>query len=279
RTGPEMYTSLWRRYRCRSPPSGQIIASLQTLASGSRGSRRTPALAARSVRTSSTATCPAAGCHGRLEWRGISSARPLLGLRTIVFHVLDVASGVAVDGLLIRRGERAAELPWMAHEKAARRDRRALQDQRAGGNDASGANFRVVQHHRAHPHQHARLNRAAVQDNAVADSDSVADHNRIIIFHPMQHGAVLNIRARANADPVRVAPDHHAGPDARVLAYGYVADHHSGRVDVGRRGNPWRMPEIAADQFDPPRRLAGLELGKDMSSIPLGAPILLKIRA
>ena len=61
----------------------------------------------------------------------------------------------------------------------------------------------------------------------------VAENERMRVAHHVQHGAVLNIRARADADEIDVAANHGAGPDARLLADDDVADDDGLRVNVG----------------------------------------------
>ena len=73
----------------------------------------------------------------------------------------------------------------------------------------------------------------------MADGHVLADHGgeaaelgvRAIVAD-MDHGAVLDIGARTDADEVDVAADDGARPDRHVVAQHHVADHGRGGIDV-----------------------------------------------
>jgi hypothetical protein len=117
----------------------------------------------------------------------------------------------------------AAELRRHAHEERARRDDGAFGDERAGGDDgtlADGAPFRMME---PMPMRHKF---SMVQPCSVTLWPMVTSSPRmtVLLLHPVQHGAVLDIGAGADADVVDIAAQHGAEPDARVLADGDVAD-------------------------------------------------------
>ena len=123
----------------------------------------------------------------------------------------------------------------------------ALQDQRAGGYDAAFADGHAIQDDRAHADQAAVGDVAAVQRHGVTDGDIIAQDQRVFVAHHVQHRAVLNIRARADADVVHVAANHRARPDAGVFADDHVADDDGGGVDVGGCGDFGSFAAIGSD--------------------------------
>ncbi len=86
-----------------------------------------------------------------------------------------------------------------------------------------------------------------MQNDAVAHGHILFDDERILVLHHVQDRTILNIAARADANPVHVAANHGAGPDAGVLANRHVANNHGGRIDVSRRGDLRPAAAIAAD--------------------------------
>ena len=88
-----------------------------------------------------------------------------------------------------------------------------------------------------------------MQNHAVAHRHIVLDDERVLILHDVQNRTVLNIAARPDANPMHVAANHGAGPDAGVLANRDVADDYGRRVDVSRRGDLRPAAVIAADHF------------------------------
>src|SRR5690606_27733655 len=94
------------------------------------------------------------------------------------------------------------------------------------------------EHDRAHADQYAVFDGAAVQHAAVPDGHVVADHRRHSVRRrrvragDVDDGAVLNARARADADRADVAANHHHGPDGAVRADDDVADDDRHVVDV-----------------------------------------------
>src|SRR5277367_4942529 len=75
----------------------------------------------------------------------------------------------------------------------------------------------------------------------------VTQHQRPLPAHHVQHRAVLNIRARPDADVVHVAANHAHGPDAGILANRHVADDHRRRIDVRRSGDHRALTAIRAN--------------------------------
>jgi len=101
------------------------------------------------------------------------------------------------------------------------------------------ADVDAVQQDRTHPDENAVAKRAAVHDRAVADGHVVADRRRVRAAHDVDDGAVLHVRAPADADPVHVAAQDHVHPDAAGFANLDVADDLGAGIHVRRRVNPW----------------------------------------
>jgi len=156
--------------------------------------------------------------------------RSLGGFLAIDYFVADVALGVLVDQGLIESpsglrftfpGEPMTKLP---------QNRGALVMSVSRSDDAARANRHAVQNDRAHAGSGARLDGATVQRHRMPDGDIIAEnqgHRRADV----QHRAVLNIRARADANVVHIAA-HHRHADAGVLANTTSADDDGRGVDI-----------------------------------------------
>src|SRR5690242_6360093 len=77
------------------------------------------------------------------------------------------------------------------------------------------------------------MNRAAVENRRVADRHLVTDAGRVRPAHHVNHGAVLDIRAIADANRVDVAADDDVHPDAALLADLDIPDYLGALVDIG----------------------------------------------
>src|SRR5882762_5082247 len=80
------------------------------------------------------------------------------------------------------------------------------------------------------------------------------------VHHHVQHRPILDIGARADANPVDVATNHDPRPDARVLANRNVADNYRVRVDVSRRRNLWRSAPVTANHARTSRQIKQVKL-------------------
>src|SRR5690242_17101020 len=165
----------------------------------------------------------------------------------INIFVLDVAGGVGVDGGLVDAGELAFDFAGVANHEAAGRNFCAFEKERAGGDDAASADVHAVQNDRAHADEAARLDDAAVQRAAVADGDVIAKDEGVLVAHDVEHAAVLNVGARADADVVDVAANHGTGPNAGVVADDDVTDDDGGGVNVGGGGDLRAFAAIGAN--------------------------------
>ena len=83
-----------------------------------------------------------------------------------------------------------------------------------GADDAAAADFRAVHDDRTHPDQRAILEGAAVQDDVVTDRAVLADGQRKSLVG-VAGRVVLHIGALADLDPLIVAAQDRAEPDAR----------------------------------------------------------------
>src|SRR5882762_1824153 len=80
------------------------------------------------------------------------------------------------------------------------------------------------------------------------------------VHHHVQHRPILDIGARADANPIDVATNHGARPDTRVLANRNVADNYRVGVDVSRRRNLRRSAAVTANHARTPREIKQVKL-------------------
>ena len=165
------------------------------------------------------------------------------GLFQVIVLQLYVMPGRVFEPGLFLFGERAHLFRRAAEPEVAAFEILALGDEAAGAEENTFTQNRAVQKSRAHADQAARLDGAAVDDALMADGDVVADEDRMaaggafVRVGDVDHGAVLDVGAAADADDVHV-PAHRAhGPDRGVRADLDIADHGGLHVDVGARGD------------------------------------------
>src|SRR5271154_6728227 len=105
----------------------------------------------------------------------------------------------------------------------------SLGDERARAHQAAAADLRSIENDSAHADERPGADRAAVQDRIVPDRAILPDiHGKAHVG--MQHRILLNVGAGAEENPLVVAAQRRAEPDAAVVAQHYVADD----VGVGR---------------------------------------------
>ncbi len=63
----------------------------------------------------------------------------------------------------------------------------------------------------------------------------------------VQHRAVLDVAARADADEIDVAAGHRAGPERDIVAQLDIADHNRGCVDVDLGAEPRQPSAVGSD--------------------------------
>src|SRR5262249_20664298 len=110
-----------------------------------------------------------------------------------------------------------------------------------GGDHGAWPDHRAVEHDRADADEAAMLQPAAVQARAVADGDVVADLGGVLVERDVDHRAVLNVGARADADRVVVAAQHRAEPYARQRPDLDATDDDRAGRDEGVGRDPWPM--------------------------------------
>src|SRR5262249_51209694 len=103
------------------------------------------------------------------------------------------------------------------------------------------------QNDRAHADQAAVFDHAAVQGHRVPDGHVFTKENTVLVFHSMQHAAILNVRVGADADGVYVAAHHSVHPDARVLTQHDIADDLRRLVDIAGGRDGWRNTFVGSD--------------------------------
>src|SRR3981189_1710332 len=80
------------------------------------------------------------------------------------------------------------------------------------------------------------------------------------VHHHVQHRPILDIGARADANPIDVAANHDARPDTRVLANRHVPYNHCVRADVGRRAYLRGSASVTANHARTPREIKQVKL-------------------
>lgn len=174
-------------------------------------------------------------------------------MQVLELHV--VAGGVGEEAALLvaqRTGllRRAADVEEAALQHLARRH------QAAGAEDHFVLDHRAVHDDRAHPHQHPVADAATVQQDLVPDGHFVADAQRKTVrvegagVGDVQHAAVLDAAALADADAVHVAADHHQRPDRAVGADLDVADEHGRGIDEDPLAEQWRFALVGTNGHD-----------------------------
>ncbi|MGA2190503.1 MAG: hypothetical protein ABSH33_18435 [Steroidobacteraceae bacterium] len=116
----------------------------------------------------------------------------------------------------------------------------------AGGNEAVASDADAVENHRAVRDERRLTDRASVQQRTMADRDVGGQFHRLAGVR-VDDGAVLDIGAVADRDPIIVAAQHTIEPYARPDPEANVADHASaGRnvVFMGRRLQPFLAERI-----------------------------------
>ncbi len=127
----------------------------------------------------------------------------------------------------------AADFSGQPHDDMAVGDFEARRDDGAGGDQAALADDGAPEHGGAHADEGIVTNRTTVNNRAVADDDAIADDvwfTRIAV----DHRAILDIAAGADADAGDVAANHRGVPHADVITEMDVAGDASGvgLVDV-----------------------------------------------
>src|SRR5262249_23573873 len=126
-----------------------------------------------------------------------------------------------LPGLLV---EAAHHARGRAHDQRVVGKFLALGDERAGADQAVAADAGAVEHDRTHADQAVGRNGAAVQHDVVADDAVIADRQREAGIG-VQRRIVLDLRALAELDPLVVAAQHRAEPDAGIALEAHAADH------------------------------------------------------
>lgn len=142
----------------------------------------------------------------------------------------------------------AAEPHFAFADDFSRRHQRARADQRMF------LDHRAIEHDRTHADQHRIFDGAGVNDGFVADGDVAADAGgeaaefgvRAVVTD-VDHGAVLDVGARADADEIDVAAHDRGRPDGHIVAQVHVADDDGGGVDVDAFAQLGQVFEIGTD--------------------------------
>lgn len=111
-----------------------------------------------------------------------------------------------------------------ATPKFAGSDYGAAEHHGTGCDYGSGAYNGIVHHHGAHANEGVVMDLAAVEGNVMAYGDVVADFDGRLLVERVEHGAVLDIHAVADANGVDVAAEHGVKPYGALIADRKVAD-------------------------------------------------------
>ena len=112
---------------------------------------------------------------------------------------------------------------------------------RAGADLRAALDHGAVEHAGADTDERAVLDRAAVEHGGMADHHVGADEQRVGLVRHVQHGAVLHVRPRPDADEVDVAAHDGVEPERGVVADLDVAR------QLGRGGQEDALAEPRAD--------------------------------
>ena len=88
-----------------------------------------------------------------------------------------------------------------------------------------------------------------MQCDGMADSYVFAEEHSVLLFHPVQHATILNIRVSANADRMNVAADDRVHPDAGMFSEDNVSDDLRRIVNVTGRWNRRRDAFVGANLY------------------------------
>src|SRR5215831_2262840 len=142
----------------------------------------------------------------------------------IALPALDVDVGALCDQLRRLLVDRPQNARRRADDKRTVGEALTLGDQGAGADQTVAADPGAVEHDRAHADQAVIGDRAAVQNDVVADHAVVADDKRETRIG-VQRRVVLDLRTFADLDPLVVAAQHRAEPDAGVDLEPHAPDH------------------------------------------------------
>src|SRR5579885_1037929 len=143
-------------------------------------------------------------------------------------HINVRALGDEIDGPLIEGTDHPCR---GANDQRIVRKAFALGDQRASSDQAVMSNPRTIEHNGAHAYQRIVADRAPVQHDVVADESVGADGQRKAGIG-MQRAVILHVRPLTDLDPLIVAAQHGAVPNADFGLQPYPPNQHGGIGDL-----------------------------------------------
>ncbi len=173
--------------------------------------------------------------------------------REILRFQLHVLPRDVIDLLDLVRAQEAHAARGIPDPELAVADDATLRHDRARADECMPLDEAAVHDRRAHADQARVLHRAAVQHGAVADRDVGADRDReaaervLRVVRDEHQRAVLDVRALADADAMRVAANDGGRPDRGIVSHRDVADDMGGGIDVCGRRNLRAEPVERAD--------------------------------
>src|SRR6185312_921855 len=160
----------------------------------------------------------------------------------IFFRQFDVVRGALAHLVIIAVLEFAHEFGGTAGPELALGDALPRRHQGTGRDHRALLHHDAVHHGRRHADEAVVFERAGVDQRHVTDGDVLADDDAFV-----HHRIILHIRVAADADAAAVAAQHHAVPDAGILADLDVADQRRVLCDPRRRMDLRREIAIGAE--------------------------------
>src|SRR5258708_6131450 len=179
--------------------------------------------------------------------RYVLSSRDPSTLRQIHLFISQIIIRIPQNGLQVFFLQLAAELARRSHPQRSRLNNRLLRNQSTRANDRTGADHRAIQNDRPHADQALVLDTTPMQRDGVPHGDTVADVHAVLLLHPVQNAAVLNVGMRADANLVDISADDGVHPHAGVFGENDVADDLRGVIHVTRCGDGWRNSLVRTD--------------------------------
>src|SRR5436305_8201518 len=151
---------------------------------------------------------------------------------------------VAIDGVRdpprLFLGQRAGHSRRDAQRQVAGRNAVPRRHHGACTDLRAALDHGAVEHPGADADQRAVLDRTAVDHGLMPHHHPLADHQRMVLVSDVQHRTVLDVGARADANPVDVPPGRGVKPEGDVVAGGDVPHEvgAGGQEHPGAQGGP-----------------------------------------
>lgn len=125
--------------------------------------------------------------------------------------------GPVRDSFLFRRFQLPDDLAGRPQHQRSGRYFGSRRHESLCANDGTLPDLRAVENDRAHADKDLVSHRAGMHDGAVPHRDQLANESGKLVRN-VHDRAILDVAARAHRDPVDIAPQDRAEPDAGFLA-------------------------------------------------------------